>query len=120
MWKYSQKTGSLTNGAKTFTGYSGFGDGKNDPDKQNMADVGPIPCGKYTIGTPSDTQSHGPYVMKLIPDASNKMFGRDGFLIHGDAIGAPGTASHGCIIMSHDTRVAVWTSGDHVLTVIRE
>jgi hypothetical protein len=32
------------------------------------------------------------------------MCGRDNFLIHGDSIAAPGTASHGCIILNRLAR----------------
>src|SRR6266850_4122660 len=53
----------------------------------------------------------------LTPDASNQMFGRTAFLIHGDSVVEPGTASRGCIIMSRGIRNEVAPSGDHVLTV---
>lgn len=103
------------------TGYSGFEAGKNNPALQNVANVGPIPQGRYTIGKPECVDSpgpHGPFVMRLTPDAANQMFGRDGFLIHGDSIVKPGTASHGCIIMGRLIRNAIAASGDHDLTVV--
>jgi hypothetical protein len=46
------------------------------------------------------------------------MFGRTGFLIHGDAVHAPGTASEGCVILSRTTREQIWESHDHVLQVV--
>jgi hypothetical protein len=46
------------------------------------------------------------------------MFGRDGFLIHGDSVEHPGTASHGCIIMSRAIREAIAQSDDHELNVV--
>jgi hypothetical protein len=39
------------------TGYSGIGDGKNDPTKQCIEDVGPIPRGDYKIGDAVDEPS---------------------------------------------------------------
>ena len=125
MWTYIQKSGELLHdGAHESVGYSGYNDpnsgqeGKNNPDLQNVHDVGPIPVGGYVIGTPHDSLTHGPFVLPLTPDASNQMFGRTAFLIHGDSVVEPGTASRGCIIMSRGIRNEVATSGDHVLTVI--
>jgi hypothetical protein len=125
MWTYVQKTGELLrNSQHTEFGYSGFDDpetgreGKNNPDLQNVHEVGPIPIGKYVIGSPEDTLTHGPFVLPLVPDASNQMFGRSAFLIHGDSVVWPGTASRGCIIMPRKIRDAIALSRDKVLQVI--
>jgi hypothetical protein len=122
MWTYEQSSGRLLSdsGEVAGIGYSGFGDGKNKPDAEQIHQVGPIPCGSYAIGPPHDSQTHGPFVLRLTPDPANQMFGRDGFLIHGDSVHAPGTASLGCIIQSRDVREKVWKSGDHELAVVRE
>lgn len=118
-WRYAQASGWLSHdGVNVAEGYSGAGDGKNNPAMQDVHNVGPIPQGKYTIGEPSDTKTHGPYVMHLTPDASNDMFGRAGFLIHGDSVVNPGTASEGCIIMPRKVREEVWASGDRDLEVV--
>jgi hypothetical protein len=68
--------------------------------------VGPIPVGLYQIGAPQDTPEHGPYVLRLIPDAGNTMWGRAGFLIHGDEVAHIGEhlASRGCVILHRATR----------------
>jgi hypothetical protein len=79
---------------------------------------GPIPAGKYFIGTPHDTLTHGPFVLPLTPDPANEMFGRSAFLMHGDSVVDPGTASRGCIIMSRAVRKQVAASGDAELRVI--
>jgi len=120
MWSYQQSTGKLSNagGQLVATGYSGSPEGKNDPTKQNIHCVGPIPRGLYTIGAPINSPDHGPFAMHLTPDAANQMFGRSGFLMHGDSIEHPGCASEGCIIMSRPAREAVWSSGDHRLHVV--
>jgi hypothetical protein len=43
---------------------------------------------------------------------------RTGFLIHGDSIEHPGTASHGCIIMPRAIREAIAQNDDHDLNVV--
>ena len=119
MWTYDQKTGVLTKDGETIgEGYSGFEQGKNNPDMEKVENVGPIPKGKYEIGTPHDTQSHGPHVMALSPAAGTETFGRSGFLIHGDAIADPGTASHGCIILPRTVRDKISGSGDCEIEVV--
>jgi len=119
MWTYQQSTGELTNpgGDVVATGYSGHGAGKNNPAMQEKVDVGPIPQGTYTVGPPFTSDKHGPYAMSLTPAASDEMFGRSGFMMHGDSIEHPGGASEGCIIMPRNIREMVWSSGDHSLQV---
>lgn len=119
MWTYEQATGTLSDEkGYSVTGYSGHGDGKNNPAMQSVRNIGPIPVGRYTICAPRDTKDHGPFVLSLTPYADNNMCGRAGFLIHGDSISAPGTASHGCIIVPRTAREKVWASGDRILQVI--
>ena len=122
MWTYAQKTGNLfEDGKLVATGYSGGGEGKNDPSMQAVENVGPIPQGSWIIsGPPADTASHGPYVLTLTATNGTKTFGRSGFLMHGDSTAAPGTASQGCIIMPRIAREQVWNSGDTDLEVVPE
>lgn len=119
-WVYEQKTGMLyLNNVGKGRGYSGAKpDGYNNPDLQAVRYVGPIPVGLYAIGTPHDTDSHGPFVMPLTPDPATELFGRSGFLIHGDSISHPGFASMGCIILDRKTREKIW-AGPHTLEVVR-
>ena|ERR1035437_5329862 len=105
-------------GKRLAYGYSGAGAGKNNPAMQKVYDVGPIPRGKYLIDVPVDTVTHGPYVLRLEPDDRNVMFGRAGFLIHGDSVVNPGSASEGCIIMPRFARERIWESLDHELEVV--
>lgn len=117
-WSYSQSTGALSlDGTFIGTGYSGNGEGLDNPDFQNVPDVGPIPEGTYTIGPASTHPGKGPVVMALDPDPSNEMFGRSGFLIHGDTAAMNHTASDGCIILSRDIREQIAASEDTVLIV---
>lgn len=115
MFTYNQFSGRLTGTVRDaifdYFGYSGCGDGKNNPAMQDAADVGPLPCGLYTIeliadanGNPIDYEHKKAPVFRLVPDSTNEMFGRSGFLIHGDSIAEPGTASHGCMIENKAVR----------------
>ena len=71
-----------------------------------------------TVGAPEDNVTHGPYKLALTPDPANQMFGRSGFLMHGDILEHPGCASEGCIIMPRDVREKMWESEDHALAVV--
>lgn len=119
MWKYVQSTGDLFNGAGDYveTGYSGANPGgKNDPSKECVKNVGPIPRGYYDIG--DETSSPTVVALPLTADDPNYCSPpRDGFLIHGD--NSTGTASVGCIIMSKATRIKVRDSGDARLQVVK-
>lgn len=121
MWTYSQSTGKLTaaDGVLEGIGYSGHGEGVNNPNLQALPNIGPIPQGRYSIGHFFDDPVKGPIVAHLIPDSSNEMFGRSGMMLHGDAVGHVGEeiASEGCIIMGRAIRQAVAASSDALLTV---
>lgn len=117
MWTYSQSTGVLTrDGKKIWTGYSGTGDGRNNPGMQDVPNVGPIPQGNYTIGAPYNDPHLGPCVMHLDPQQGTDDFGRSLFRMHGN--NAENDASEGCVIMDHNTRVMVANGSDRELTVI--
>jgi hypothetical protein len=121
-WTYSQKTGELQqDGKHVTTGYSGADSGKNNPEMENIHNVGPIPSGDWTVsGPPVNTPDHGPYVLRLNPAAETETFGRGGFLMHGDSKEHPGCASKGCIILPRTAREEVWNSGDRDLEVVAE
>ena len=109
LWTYSQLTGVLSNNGGvsngyTFSCYSGNGLGKNNPSMQAVEFTGPIPCGLYDMGDPEDSPEHGPYAIPLVPRGTNQMFGRSGFMLHGERREGPsGCASEGCIIHSPET-----------------
>jgi Protein of unknown function (DUF2778) len=106
---YEQATGNLyADGELLGTCYSGRGKGLNNAELEAVHDEGPIPAGWYTIGTFfDDPGGKGPVVAHLAPDSTNQMFGRAGFMIHGDNRAANHTASEGCIIASHTIRLEV-------------
>lgn len=116
---YQISTGVLTReDAQLGVGYSGQPEYKNDPSKCSAHDRGPIPPGFYTVGEPRDTTTHGPFVLPLAPHPDNDMHGRSGFLIHGDSVAHPGTASHGCIILPRAVRETIHRIGEHDLEVV--
>jgi len=117
---YEITTGRLYDpqGVLLGVGYSGASQYRNDATAQSLKALGPIPAGSYIVCQPVDSPVHGPFAMPLNPDPGNLMWNRDGFMLHGDSVRAPGTASEGCVIMSRDVREAVWASLDHVLEVV--
>lgn len=99
-----------------WTGYSGTGEGRNNPDLEARRSLGPIPVGKWTIHPPHRSPNTGPYTMALTP-LEHDAHGRSLFRIHGD--NSTHTASHGCIILSPlRIRVRIWESGVHLVEVI--
>jgi hypothetical protein len=120
MWTYQQTNGWLLrpDGTLLGRGYSGRGNGKNNPDWQKIEDAGPIPAGVYRIGDPVNHPLLGEYVLPLTPDAANQMFDRSDFFIHGDSIVEPGNASKGCIVTALQYRQKIVESGDHGLEVV--
>jgi len=130
MWIFKQSTGELSRvfpGAPDSgpnapvpvgIGYAGLGLDKDDPTKQGVEGMGPLPAGLYTIGPAEDNVQLGPCAMRLTPDAADVMFGRSGFYIHGDSLSHPGQASHGRIVIGPVIRHAISASDDNRLQVI--
>ena len=120
MWTWKQSAGEMWQSDEFIAhGYSGAGRGENNPDYQSVPDQGPIPCGQWSIVSLTvENTPHGPYVLHLVPGEQTNTFGRAGFLIHGDSIKEPGTASKGCIILPRPIRERIWASGDRQLTVV--
>lgn len=118
-WIYYQSSGKLElSGNIIATGYSGAIGYKNNPDKQNLKSLGPIPKGRYRIGTPRNSASTGPYILPLTP-INHTAYGRSDFQIHGDSLRTPGAASSGCIIMPKSVRERIVNSGINTLEVKR-
>ncbi len=118
-WTYKQSNGEISSaeGLTWRGGYSGHGEGRNNPDMQDMPDIGPIPQGSYVIGMAyNDPGRLGPCVMHLDPMEGTNTFGRSLFRIHGDNL--EHDASEGCIILSLSMRSIISTSGDRKLVVI--
>jgi hypothetical protein len=119
-WTFEISTGRVLDPNRMFlaTGYSGAGSGRNNVNAQQIHNVGPIPEGTYHIGEPIDTEEHGPFVLPLSPYLTNEMYGRSGFLCHGDEIENPGNASKGCVVLPRWARQQIAESEDHSLNVL--
>ena len=117
MWVYSQSTGELSyNGRHVETGYSGRMTNKNNPSRQQVKGLGPIPQGTYRIGI--HTRSKGPLTI-ILTQVSGESFGRSEFRIHGERVKGPsGWASEGCIVVGLGTRREIVNSADKVLVVV--
>ena len=100
--RYSQASGQLVGLSKPYRGYSGFGGGKNNPDAEGLVGYGPIPKGLW-LATRCPHTRKGPVAFYLHP-VGHDAKGRTEFMIHGDSIRAPGTASRGCIVLERAAR----------------
>lgn len=128
-WTYIQSTGGLLNPEGTLMthGYSGHAHGVNNPACQALPDIGPIPCGTYTLGPLIEDGGHlGPDVMHLIPDEETRAFilslhrDPDSFWCHGGKVGESptnGTASKGCVVLLRPDRLMLAGSEDRTVKV---
>jgi len=124
MWTYHQSSGILSSadGQTVRTGYAGGNCGRNpeginNPEMEDVHNIGPLPTGFYTIGGAIDHTHLGPCAMPLIPWPENEMFQRGGFYIHADTP-TPRMGSEGCIVMPADVRQMLAESKDRELVVI--
>jgi hypothetical protein len=107
MLAYCVTSGALTrDGDLIATGYSGHGEGLNNPALEADPGVGPIPAGTWRIGPPEPHPNLGPLAMPLTP-LGHDAHGRSAFFIHGDNAEVDHSASHGCIILSRLTRMSI-------------
>lgn len=117
--QYDQRTGNI-DVRNTFvgSGYSGHGIGLDNPDKEDMQNIGPIPRGEWHIVRWDDHHGEkGPQVAVLEP-VGHDAHGRTEFLVHGDNAAANHTASHGCIAANRNIRDAMRASGETQLMVV--
>jgi hypothetical protein len=99
--------------------YAGNGLGYNNPEMENVPNVGPLPRGMYTMVRIYDDPETGPFTIELAPDPEDKMFGRSLFRIHGVNPERPRGSSKGCICLEPESlRITVFNSGDHRLMVV--
>lgn len=95
-------------------GYSGMGKSRNRPGDTHLVGRGPIPVGKYYLELVRRS-GLAPPVFHLVASRGNQMFGRSGFLIHGD--NPTHDASRGCIILWRSAREAIAEFAPKVLEV---
>lgn len=116
--QYDQRTGNIDI-RNTFvgSGYSGHGEGLDNPDMEAVPNVGPIPRGEWRIVRWDDHHGEkGPQVAVLEPVGHDAHW-RSSFLVHGDTEAANNTASHGCIVASRAIRDAMRASSETQLMV---
>ena len=103
---YEQSTGILRDedGEIVGRGYSGYGSSKNKAADEHIRNKGPIPRGKYDIGSSYNSDKCGKLSIRLTPNG-HSAHGRTDFLIHGD--NSNGTASKGCIVMEKHVRTKI-------------
>ena len=142
-WIYQQSTGNLLYQPLAAQGggppqlisrgglgqYAGQNEGLNNPAYQNVqgtgldSNGGPLPQGTYAIGPQqlnvTNVGTRLPASMRLVPDPLNDMFGRKGFLIHGDNGDGDQSASEGCPIIPKNIRNRIGNSNDKILRVVR-
>lgn len=129
MWTFNIKAGKVFHNGEFFSsGWSGHNvrggvQGRNNPATQAVKDIGPLPVGKYKVGTAYDSPKTGPLTIPLTPDPSNEMYDRDGFRIHGWQIGTDpndpfNPSSDGCIMQARPYREAINSSPDKDWEVI--
>lgn len=108
LYTYCQTTGIMHDFAGSIIGigYSGYGEGKNDHSKQYERNVGPIPCGLWTIDGFYQSKRLGADCISLSP-YRHDAYGRVFFRIHGDSRENPGDASKGCIVLGPQTRAMI-------------
>ncbi len=107
MLKYKQKTGELfhlEDGKWILigTGYAGHGEGLNNHAKEAVANLGPIPCGLWSVSFPFDHPTKGPLCFRYVPLTYKGP--RSGFLMHGDNSQMNHSASDGCTVFPHAVR----------------
>jgi hypothetical protein len=113
-------------GATFGYGFAGHGEGLNNPEKQSLKGVGPLPEGDYDMTQWINQDPHlGLGVIVLVARDPKTQFGRDLFRIHGAVdYSTHGLdrflhSSDGCIcIGNYATRKALWEQGDRILRVV--
>lgn len=135
LWTYEQATGRLrdANGDVAGLGYAGrdldgagnFVGGKNNPAKENIENVGPLPSGIYAADWMELVHPVvGKFAIHLKPDQTTEAkiaaYGRQplSFFMHGDSLEHPGASSDGCIVQTLSTRRQLWNSEDRILQVV--
>ena len=123
---YVQRTGN-TYIDKNFVGqgYSGHGEGLNNPDMQFVHMVGPAPRGLYALGQPFTHPRTGRFTMRLFPQTGTDMQGtsdapRDGIMCHGDNAHNDRSASDGCLVLAVAFRIELNKPTDRRLTIVAE
>ena len=123
--EYERATGRFfavgASGARSLLafGYSGHGEGLNNPAMSHVKNVGPIPAGLWDVLADAAYRSTtlGPMVIPLKPLPTTETYGRSAFRIHGDNQAGDKSASEGCIILPKPVRKMILLWGNLRLSV---
>ena len=106
---YDQVTGNITDEAGNLlaTGWSGRGEGKNNPDMQSVHNEGPLPQGLYETGEWEHQHNGLGHDVVALHQIEGETYGRDGFFIHGPSVNPDnyGEESKGCIVVPREGRL---------------
>jgi len=118
-YHYYQNTGRFHGGSGNYEintkGYSGQGEGYNNPAKQCVVNTGPLPATTYKLASCVNVMhetTQRPCAFYLDPQKPSEMCGRSAFFIHGCACCTSGDdtnpptagCSAGCIVLSYANR----------------
>jgi len=118
-YRYYQNTGRFRGGDGAYAintlAYSGQGEGYNNPAKQCVPNVGPLPASTYKLGYCVNVMhqtTQRPCAFYLDPQKPSEICGRSEFFIHGCACCTPGDdtnppsagCSAGCVVLSYANR----------------
>lgn len=118
-YHYYQNTGRFRGGSGAYAidthCYSGQGEGYNNPAKQCVSNVGPLPATTYKLASCVNVMHETvqrPCAFYLDPQKPSEMCGRSAFFVHGCTCCTPGDdtnppsagCSAGCIVMSYANR----------------
>lgn len=121
MYTYNQANGYISqDGHLLGQGYSGHGNGLNNPALEQVPSTGPIPRGLWEFGQAVNHPHLGPVAIPITPKDGTNTYGRGGFFAHGDEVGHVGEniASHGCIIAARGIRDHIEAGTDKDLEVV--
>lgn len=107
-WIWKQAAGELwRDGEMIAKGYSGASGHINETASEGIRNKGPIPRGLWRMFfVYVKHQRLGPLAIALRPEGHTAL-GRSDFMVHGDSVFKPGTASQGCIILPAFARKAM-------------
>ena len=107
---WHQAGGLMTDpdGREVAQGWAGNHEGKNNPAKQAVHDLGPLPQGLYKVGQWQD-HPHLGHMVSHLEQIEGETYGRDGFFIHGASKDPEklGQESKGCIVIPYQARLKV-------------
>ena len=118
---YDQATGHLTkdDGTLVAVGWAGNGEGKNNPEMQNVHSEGPLPQGGYDVAEWEYEHNGLGHDVVALHQVSGETFDRSDFFIHGPAVNPEhyGQESKGCIVIPREGRLAVKDLRPDTITV---